>query len=114
MWCISGMTTCNKPRIAAEILNFDVEGRMETDILVGWRNCFVLIQYLELNSDVLHLLPYRILPKSVFVIFVQYDTVIPTLRDFNPKLVGSLVSSFVDGRYHTNEIIMSFIWEDRR
>jgi hypothetical protein len=59
---------------------------MAIDLLAGWENCFFPVIYLECNSDISHLLPYRILPKCVAVIFVQSDAFI----------VGLLVISFGD------------------
>jgi hypothetical protein len=65
---------------------------------------------LECNSDDPHLIPYRILPKSVAVLFVQSDAVIPTLRGFNTKLVGPLVVSFGDGSYDA-AALPQYIWD---
>jgi hypothetical protein len=88
------MFTCNKPRIAAEIFHFDITYHVATYMLVGWGDWFFSISNLECNSDILHLLPHRILPKSVVILFVKYHTVIPALGNFNSELVSPLVVTF--------------------
>jgi hypothetical protein len=41
---------------------------------------------------VLHLLTYCILPNIFAILFLKFHTVIPTLSDFNSKLVGLFVT----------------------
>jgi hypothetical protein len=109
MWCISGVTTCKKSHAAEEILHLDIKDHVTPDILVGWGNLFVPIQYFEYNSDILHLLPYRILPESVAIFFIKPHTVIPTLLDINSKLVSTLVIPLC---YSINDpaAILEHIW----
>jgi hypothetical protein len=85
------MTTCNKARLAPEVLRLDIKDHVTADLLVGWRNRISIIQYLKCYADIFHLLPYCILPKSVVILLVKPDTVIPTLRDFNSKFASPLV-----------------------
>jgi hypothetical protein len=67
------------------------QDHVTANLLVGWRNSVVLIQYLKYNADIIHILPYCILPKSVCILLVKSDAVISTISDFNSKLVSSLV-----------------------
>jgi hypothetical protein len=84
---------------APEILHLDIKYHVAANILVGWRNIVIIIQYLNCYADILHLLPYCILPKSVVIILVKSDTVIPIFRDFNPKFMSPLVVTFGNGSY---------------
>jgi hypothetical protein len=83
--------TCNKARLAAEIFHVHIKDHVTADLLVGWRNLFFSIQNIECNSDILHLLHYRILPKSVVLFFFKPQTVIPSFGNFNSKLVSALM-----------------------
>jgi hypothetical protein len=88
------MATRKKARLAPEILHLDIKDHVTAILLVGWRNIVIIIQYLKCNAEILHILPYCILPKSVVILLVKSDAVIPTLRDFNSKLVSPLVVTF--------------------
>jgi hypothetical protein len=71
-----------------------IKYHMAMDILVGWGDLIFSIYYLECNSDILHLLPRRILPESVVILFVKSHTFIPALWSFNSKLVSPIVVTF--------------------
>jgi hypothetical protein len=83
--------TCNTNRLAVEILHFNIKYHVKKDLLVGWRDCLLSIYNLECTYAILHLLPHRILPKSVFIFFAMSHTFIPALVNFNSKIFSVLV-----------------------
>jgi hypothetical protein len=83
---------------------------MIAHILVGWRRSFVTIQNLKCNAEVLHLLPYFVLPKSVGIFFAQSHAVIPTLWEFNSKLVSPIVVT-LGCIINDTDVLLEHIWE---
>jgi hypothetical protein len=71
------VSTCDKPRLAAESFHIHIKDLVAAGLLVDWGNLFIPIQNLECNSEIIHILPYRILLKSVVIFFVKPHTVIP-------------------------------------
>jgi hypothetical protein len=110
MRCICGVTTCNKMRVAPEILQLDIKYHMTVNLLVGWRNSFIPIQYLKCNADILHLLSYCILPNSVAILIFKLYAVFLILWEFNSKLVSPLVISLCHSGNDTTALL-EHIWD---
>jgi hypothetical protein len=85
------VSTRNKSHRATEIFRLHIKYHVAADLLVGWGYRFIPIQNLKCNPDILHLIPYRILPKSVVIFFIKPHTVIPAFGNFNSKLVSALM-----------------------
>jgi hypothetical protein len=82
------VTPSHKLRIVPKVLHPHIKNHMEGDLLKCWRYSLIIIQYLERNSHIPHLLPDRILSKSVTILFFDLHGFIPYLGDCNPTLVS--------------------------
>jgi hypothetical protein len=70
------MATCHEYCLPVEVLHFHISDHVTSSVLVGQRNGFIIIQYLEANVHPGHLLLDGILPKNVTIFLVKAYTVI--------------------------------------
>jgi hypothetical protein len=80
-----------KTRLAEKVFHLHVKDHVASYFVVGWGDILFTIHDLECNMDVIHIFPDCILPESVAIFFIPFQSFTPSLGNLNPKLMSAVV-----------------------